>query len=228
MKLTTDDYRRHYRDLCDEELLAVSREDLVEAAQKAYDEEIAQRKLTPLPPKVPEKVTFAPAAVKPEPEPDFDIPPEVPEIPANEPMVQVAVLMTIGDTKYALQTLWKACIPARVAEEPKNAGRYAEEAFGLLVPESSAEAARNILAGYLTWNNQILVRTWLEKDWEPDDMDLSDFEVAVDDQFGEDYKVAVRLTVTGVDPHTRKKVKLSGIGIVHVDDGSIGEHWIRL
>jgi len=100
--------------------------------------------------------------------------------------------------------------------------------FGLLVPESSTEGARSILAGYLTWNNQILVSTWLEKDWEPDDMDLSDFEVTVDDQFGEDYKVAVRLTVTGVDPHTRRQVKRSGIGIVHVADGSIGEHWIRL
>ena len=215
MKFTTDDYRRQYRDFLDEELLAIRREDLAEAAQKAYDEEIAHRQL-------------APVAVKPEPEPDFDIPPEAPEIPANEPMVQVAVLMTTSATKYALETLWKASIPAMLTEEPKNAGRYAKDAFGLLVPESSAEGARSILDGYLTWNNQILVRTWLEKDWEPDDMDLSDFDVTVDDQFGEDYKVAVRLTVTGVDPHTRRQVKRSGIGIVHVADGSIGEHWIRL
>ena len=45
---------------------------------------------------------------------------------------------------------------------------------------------------------------------------------------GPEYKVAARLTMSGVDPHTRQQVKRSGIAIVHLDDGRIGQHWVRL
>jgi len=46
MQLDLDDLRRHYRSLSDDELLAMDREELVEAAQRCYDEELAERGLT--------------------------------------------------------------------------------------------------------------------------------------------------------------------------------------
>jgi hypothetical protein len=104
MKLTTDDYRRHYRDLGDEELLAIPREELVEAAQKVYDEEIAQRQLTPLPPNVAEKVTFAPATV--EPEPDFNIPSETPEIPVAKLFLRLDMGPRLRFTLGLLTLYW--------------------------------------------------------------------------------------------------------------------------
>jgi hypothetical protein len=222
MKLSAEDYRRHYRDLSDGELLAIRREDLVDAAQKAYDAEIAQREIS-VETEAGEEAAFDESA-----EDTSDIPPEPVEIPPDAETVQVALLVDSATSRYALATLWKAHIPAVLTERPKAAGRYAAGCFGLMVPNSCAEPARELLAGYLTSNNQTLVRMWLEKDWTPDGLELDDFDVTVDDHFGEDYKVAARFTITGVNPETRKNVELRGLGIIHVEDGKIGEHWIRL
>ncbi|MGP0076266.1 MAG: hypothetical protein ACLPWF_30485 [Bryobacteraceae bacterium] len=41
------DLRRHYASLSDDELLALERSDLTEIAQRAYDDEIAKRKIAP-------------------------------------------------------------------------------------------------------------------------------------------------------------------------------------
>ncbi len=46
MKIDTDQLRRHFASLSDEALMAVNREDLVDAAQAIYDEEVAQRERT--------------------------------------------------------------------------------------------------------------------------------------------------------------------------------------
>jgi hypothetical protein len=223
MKLTAEDYRRHYHDLSDGELLAIRRQDLVEAAQSAYDAEVAGRQLTA------SAEDEGRAEITPNVAPeDSDLPPVAPEMPPDESTVQVAIVVDSATSRYALNTLWKAQIPAMLTETPESSGSYAADCFGLLVPESCAEAARGLLAGYLTWNNQTLVRMWLEKDWAPDDLDVKDFEVVVTDYFGEDDKVAARLTIHGVDPGTRKNVVREAIAIVHVVDGNIGEHWIRL
>lgn len=47
MKLTADDYRRHYSELSDEEFLAVDRDELVEMARRCYDSEMTKRQLAP-------------------------------------------------------------------------------------------------------------------------------------------------------------------------------------
>jgi hypothetical protein len=217
MKLTAEDYRRHYRELSDEELLAIRREDLVEAAQKAYDAEFTKRDLD---------VREVEASA--DEEEDVDHLPEALEMPAGEARVQIAVILDSHIARDALKTLQEANIPGMVTDDHGITDRYAAASFGLLVPESCADSARDLLAGHLTWNSQALVRKWLEQDWTPDDLELDDFEVKVDEHFGEEYKVAARITVSGVDPHTHQKVKRSGIAIVHLDDGRIGEHWIRL
>jgi hypothetical protein len=46
MQLDLDSLRRHYRSLPDDELLAMERDELTEAAQRCYDEELAERGLT--------------------------------------------------------------------------------------------------------------------------------------------------------------------------------------
>lgn len=46
MKVDLDALRRHYQSLSDDELLAIDREELVEAAQRCYDDELADRGLT--------------------------------------------------------------------------------------------------------------------------------------------------------------------------------------
>ena len=45
MKVSSDDFRRAYAELSDDALLAINRDDLTEAAQPCYDEELANRGL---------------------------------------------------------------------------------------------------------------------------------------------------------------------------------------
>jgi hypothetical protein len=227
MKLTAEDYRRNYAQMSDEEFLAINRDDLVELARRSYDAELARRQLTA--PPVDEE---PPPAEEEHPHPvheDYsDIPPEPPPFPPHEETVQLAVIVTGNDARYALRTLHRANVPAFLTETPAITGNYAEHCLGLLVPASCAEAARDLLAGQLGWNNRALVRQWFEKDWTPDDVELNDLEVTVDEYFGEENKVAARITVTGFDPRSKKRVKLCGIAIVHLEDSKIGEHWIHL
>ena len=49
MKIDTDYLRRHYAEISDEALREIERTELVEAAQKCYDEEVARRRSTPAP-----------------------------------------------------------------------------------------------------------------------------------------------------------------------------------
>src|SRR5215471_11907488 len=153
MKLTTEDYRRHYGDLADGELLAIRRDDLVEAAKRAYDAEIAERKL-----KASSDGEVIAEDTSDHAHEDSDLPPVAPDMPPDESTVQIAIVVDSATSRYALNTLWKAQIPAMLTEAPETVGRYADDCFGLLVPESCAEMARSLLAGYLTWNNKTLVR----------------------------------------------------------------------
>jgi pimeloyl-ACP methyl ester carboxylesterase len=45
LKLTAEDFRRHYESLPDDALLSLNRDDLVEVARACYDEELAHRRL---------------------------------------------------------------------------------------------------------------------------------------------------------------------------------------
>ena len=53
MKIDTDYLRQHYADLSDEALREIDRAELVDAAQKCYDEEVARRRSLPAPHAVP-------------------------------------------------------------------------------------------------------------------------------------------------------------------------------
>jgi hypothetical protein len=78
MKLQYEDFRKHFEALSDEALLEVDRNDLVEAAQQAYDEQISIRELeaplkhTEMRPWAPEDSDFGDqddnAALEPEPD----------------------------------------------------------------------------------------------------------------------------------------------------------------
>ncbi len=46
MDISTEDFRRHFSELSDEELLQTQRQQLVEAAQVCYDQELERRNLT--------------------------------------------------------------------------------------------------------------------------------------------------------------------------------------
>jgi hypothetical protein len=214
MKLTAEDYRESYRTLSDEEFLAIDRDDLVDVARRCYDAELKRRQLEP---RTEEDDTA-----------EFEAALESTAMPDDEEIVQVALLTDLGRATYARKILLDADIPANLNGKPALPGIYAEGAIGLLVPASCAELARELLAQNLTGDNQLLVRRWLEHEWTPDGLELTDFHVIIDDVFGDADKVAARLTVQGVDPHTRKDVKLGGLAIVHVADGHIREHWVKL
>jgi hypothetical protein len=217
MKLTAEDYRQSYRVLSDEEFLAIDRDDLVEVARHCYDAELKRRQLEP-------PFTDDDEAA------EEDTPPAVaaPELPKGESLVQVALISQERTAREVLKMLQEASLPATITDHPKATGSYAEACFGLMTAASCASEVRDLIAGHLTWNNQELVRRWFERDWVPDDIDLDDFSVTVDEHFGEENKVAARITASGVDPETKKGVTFSGIAIVHLNDGEIGRHWIRL
>ncbi|HXK07405.1 MAG TPA: ester cyclase [Verrucomicrobiae bacterium] len=211
MRLSAEDYRNHYRSLSDEELLAINSADLVEIARRCYDAEMARRCLEPLPPEA-------------EPEPEGpDVPPD--GRAPDEDMIQIALLTDRPSAMAAQQLLLDANVPAELATVP---GTHASRAFGLLVPASCADDARELIAVSLTGSNQLLVRRWFEQEWTPERMELSDFSVTIEDLFGETDKVAVRLTARGQNPHTGRNVEFGGLAIVRVADGRIAETWIRL
>jgi len=216
MKLTADDYRAHYRSLSDEEFLAIDRDDLVDMARRSYDAELAHRQLQPR--KAEEDFASS----------EHERKPALPPIPTDEEMVQVAIIASTAIAQDALKILHEADVPGFLTETPKFTGRYAEDCFGLMVPVSCVDPVRQLLAANLTWNNQDLVCRWFERDWTPEDLEIDEFRVTVEDHFGEENKVAARITVAGVNPDTRNEVQFTGIAIVHLSDGNIGEHWIRL
>jgi hypothetical protein len=58
LKVDTDYLRRHYAEISDEALREIDRTELVEAAQKCYDEEVARRRSTPAPTAAPVPLDF--------------------------------------------------------------------------------------------------------------------------------------------------------------------------
>jgi hypothetical protein len=214
MKLTAEDYKHHYQELSDAELLAIESADLVDIARRCYDAELTRRHITP--------------EATPTVEPDPDTLAGAPEIDPEESLVQVGVVTDFNSAMYIQKLLQDAAIPCVMSNEPTHPASYAAGTICVSVPVSCAESARELLAGTLGRDNQVLVRRWFEKDWTPGEMELKEFIVTIDDLFGEESKVAVRFTVEGVNPRTGRDVKFGGLAIVHVTDGKIAQTWINL
>jgi hypothetical protein len=219
MKLTAEDYRRNYHGLSDEEFLAIDPDDLVDVARRCYDAELKRRQL---------ESPGEGADEDPDEDSEAGTVREMPRIPTDEEFVQAALPTSTERAMYAQRILMDADIPCELDHNPTLPGIYAQGSIGLMVPASCVEIARELLAQNLTGDNQILVQRWLEKEWTPGGLDLKDFIVTIDDIFGDAGKVAARLTVHGIDPHTDKDVKSEGVAIVHVADGHITGHWVKL
>jgi hypothetical protein len=213
MKLTAEDYQRHYRELSDDEFLAIDRDDLVEVARRCYDAEMAHRQLAP-PPDAVDK------------EPDSAAPP-TPTADPHEELARVAVLSQLNTAIYAQKMLQEADIPADLTNAADLPGNLARGRFEISVPTSCAESAGHLLAGILAGENQDLVRHWIDQEWTPEDLELTDFSVTIDDLFGEFDKVAVRMTIHGTDPHTGKEVALAALAIARVAEGKIAKSWVK-
>jgi predicted ester cyclase len=214
MKLTAEDYRRHYRELTDAEFLAIDRDELVDVARRCYDAELAHRQLAPQPVSIEDA---QPASTL-----------RIPSARPGEELVRVAAVASLETATYAHKLLQEADISAELKNTADLPANLARGRFILMVPVSCAEEASDLLAGVLAGENQDLVRHWFEQEWTPEDLDLNDFSVTIDDLFGESGKVAVRLTIEGIDPQTGKEVKLGGLAIAHVVQGKIAESWVKL
>jgi hypothetical protein len=212
MKLTAEDYKHNYRTLSDDELLAIEPDDLVDIARRCYDAELTRRQLMrePDPP---------PAA-----EPDSD----ALVIDPAEELAQVAVMVDFGRALQAQKVLQEAAIPCILTKDPELPGTYAAGTFGVSVPVSCADSARDFILSYVAWDGQVLVGRWFMQDCRPEGMELSESSVTIDDLFGDDDKVAVRFTVAGVNTRTGRDVKFGGLAIVQVTAGKIAQTWIRL
>ena len=215
MKLTAEDYMRHYRDLSDGELLSIDPGELVDVARGCYDAELSRRRLATDEPPPTDSL-----------EPEFAA--SVPEIDPNEELVRVGVLTDMQGAMYVQKILRDAAIPSVLTNDPPIERSYAIGTIAVSVPESCADPARDLINPLLGRDNQVLVSRWLWNDWRPQGIDLGEFTLAIDDIFGDAGKVAARFTVSGVNPHTGRDVKFGGMAIVHVADGAIAEHWVKL
>jgi len=216
MKLTAEDYQQHYRALSDDELLAIEAVELMDVARRCYDAELKRRQLTPEPEGQPDA----------EPEPGSHVSAHAMD-PAEE-LVQVAVVIDFARALEVQKVLQEAAMPSVLTKDPKLPGRYAAGTFGVSVPASCADSARDFILNYVAWDYQLLVRRWFENDWKPEGMELRESSVTVDDLFGDGDKVAVRFTVEGINARTGRDLKFDGLAIVQVIEGKIAQTWIKL
>jgi hypothetical protein len=127
MDVTTADFRRHFAELSDEALLAIDRQDLVDAARSCLDEELSSRGLTSEP--------ADPVLEQPE------------SIPAE--LVPIAKFTSHDEAIYFQVLLRNEGIPARLtsahAIELRHLWNSALGGIQLLVPATLAEEAGAIL-----------------------------------------------------------------------------------
>ncbi len=125
MHVDPEEFRKHYRELNNEALLSIKRDELSEAAQQDYDGELQKRGLT------------ARASVF-----------EIPEL--DEPLVTVATYMFPDEAKVARALLQSASIRCYLANEHSLAAVWTWTivlgGLRLMVPVSQAEEVREILA----------------------------------------------------------------------------------
>jgi hypothetical protein len=113
MSVAQNDFQKHFSNLSDVALLEVQRNDLVEAAKAAYDQEISRRDL----------------AVETESAES--------ELSSGEKLVNVVEFESVGDAAHAQEQLKKNGIPAYIAVAVPEA--FARQAIKLLDPGVSDE-----------------------------------------------------------------------------------------
>jgi hypothetical protein len=134
MNITTDDFRRHFELLSDSALLSTNRDDLTEAAQVCYDEEVARRGLNDSPS---DADTEDPADTQPG-RSSADKASAV-----NEDTEIAIATFTYGEeANLALGLLQSAAIPARIATQYVAMG---PADFHVMIPASFEEHALEVL-----------------------------------------------------------------------------------
>jgi SnoaL-like polyketide cyclase len=219
MKGTTDDFKRKYREMSDDGLLAIDRGELVEAARQCYDEELAGRSL-----------------VSPQTEPAA-------RSEAVDKLVPVGIFVSAGDANLAQSVLESADIPCfQPDRRTLDVDPWLQIPLGgrrLLVPASRAEQARELLGPMTAEANKAIVRHWFEEVWNAGHEDaarefgagadarlrslLPDLRVTVDDMIAEGDKVAARIAIQGTHHHA--PVQFHGVVFVRLEDGRIVDTW---
>ena len=215
----TEEFKQKYRDLPDDGLLAINRDELIESARQCYDEELARRSLTP-----------------PQPEPAEGSEP-------TDELVSAGTFMLKRDSDLARGILESVGIPCFEPDEHmSDIAPYLIATCGLgrlLVPASRAEQARELLAPMVADANKVIVGDWFERVWnaggDGDDPVfgaspdphlralLPDMRVMVDDLVAEADKVAARISIQGT--HNGAPVQFRGVVFVRLDGGRIVDTW---
>jgi hypothetical protein len=140
MKFTTDDFKRLYAEMPDEELRSLSRQELTEVARQCYDDELKRRGLSAAPP----RRTIPPVAMVEKPEQvaqeSEDVAEEAVEQEEEEDLAPAATFTSREEAKAAKAMLQASAIPAFLEDDTVAAG-----GFRLLVAASYVEQARAAL-----------------------------------------------------------------------------------
>jgi hypothetical protein len=132
LDISTEDFRRHFDLLSDEALLGTNRDELTEAAQRVYNEEVEKRGLN-----------VAPEEVAAEAEE-----PHAPEAsPDAEELMIVATYDDAEEANEAKARLEEAMIPARLTSDPRDMEGVQME---LLVPNKDFFRALDALGLEIT------------------------------------------------------------------------------
>ena len=140
MKFSSDDFKRLYAEMPDEELRALVREELSEAARPCYDAELARRGLqAPKPRRAIQALAVPdePAAVAPE---SDDVPEEAVEQEEEEDLAPAAIFTSRVEAAAAKALLQSSAIAAFLEDDSPAAG-----GFRLLVAASYVDQAREVL-----------------------------------------------------------------------------------
>jgi len=206
VKLTSEDYQRHYRTLSDGELLDIDRRELVDAARVAYDHEIDRRGLAT---------------------PTIERPDRIEEYGVVGELVEAGVFSSLEEANVARGILESAEIPVELDRgSARVTGPATPGSLRLMVPASCVEEARDLLEPFHEDANKAAVQRWLEQEWTPENEDLVDFSVIVEDAIADLDKVAARFKVDARRPGSREKVGWTGVAMARVKDGQIVESWV--
>jgi len=218
-----EEFQRKFRELRDEALLEIDRDELIESARQCYDQELASRSLAPAQPARPAE-------------------PAGPSGPVDE-LVQVGTFGLKQDSDLAQSILESAGIPSfRPDAHMADIAPYLIGSCGLgklLVPASYAEQARQLLEPMAAEANKNILRDWFEHVWNGRREDaaadfgagadarlralLPDLRVAVDDLIAEADKVAARITIRGTQ--NGAVVEFHGVVFVRMEGGRIVDTW---
>jgi hypothetical protein len=168
MKLTAEDFKRQYRAMSDEELLAMDPDELQDIARKCYQAEVTRRQLA----EPPEELTE---------DEEPDEPRAILTAAPTSKLVPVATFVSMEAAEPAYTALKQANVAVFVEETP--------EGLSLMVPWPLHQAAY-IALNDLEEGSAELVQQWLQKA-------LPGRSIMIEDMLAEDDLVAARLTVDG-------------------------------